>query len=97
MLFKFNEEVYFPEILYDCHSTDRYIYAIHFNPVPSTIPKWWTLELLRWMQNLHQSKWNHIISMDEELLITPLLWRNKYEHGGRLNVKVHGLFPGDSS
>jgi hypothetical protein len=30
-----------------------------YNPVPSTIPKWRTFKLLRWMKNLHQSTWDH--------------------------------------
>jgi hypothetical protein len=29
--------------------------AIIFNPIASTILKWRTFKLLRWMQNLHQS------------------------------------------
>jgi hypothetical protein len=27
----------------------------NFNPIPSTILKWWRFKLLRWMQNVHQS------------------------------------------
>jgi hypothetical protein len=29
-----------------------------FNPIASVNPKWQT-KLLSWMQNLHESKWNH--------------------------------------
>jgi hypothetical protein len=29
-----------------------------FNPVSSTIPKWRTFKLLRWIQNLHQPTWD---------------------------------------
>jgi hypothetical protein len=75
-----------------------------FNPVPSTIPKWRTFKLLRWMQNLHQSTWDHEIlytdthSKDEKLLIRPFLSKTKkYEYGGRLNVRIHSLFCGDNS
>jgi hypothetical protein len=56
------------------------------------------------MQNLHQSTWDHGIVYtdrslkDEQLLITPLLSKTKkYEHGGRLNIKIHSLFCGDNS
>jgi hypothetical protein len=62
------------------------------------------IKLVRWMQNLHQSKWDHKIlyadrtSEDEQLLIRPLLRElKKYEHGGRLNVKVNILFYGENS
>jgi hypothetical protein len=30
-----------------------------FNPAASTIPKWQILKLLRWMQNMNQSMWDH--------------------------------------
>jgi hypothetical protein len=37
-------------------------------------------------------------SKDEQLLMRPFLSKTKkYEHGGRLNVKIHILFCGDSS
>jgi hypothetical protein len=56
------------------------------------------------MQNLHHSTWDHEIlytdryPKDEQLLIRPFFVKNKkYEHGGRLNVKIHGLFCGDNS
>jgi hypothetical protein len=75
-----------------------------FNLVLSTIPKWRTFELLRLMQNLHQSTWDHEIlytdrsSKDEQLLIRQFLSKTKkYEHGGCLNVKIHSLFCGDNS
>jgi hypothetical protein len=78
--------------------------AVLFNPVPSTIPKWQTFKLLRWMQNLHQSTSEHEIlytdgsSKDEQLLMRPFFVKNKkYEHGGQLNVKIHSLFCGDNS
>jgi hypothetical protein len=29
------------------------------NPVASNNPKWQTLQLLRWMKNMHQSMWDH--------------------------------------
>jgi hypothetical protein len=57
-----------------------------------------------WMQNLHQSTWDHEIlytdrsSEDEKRLIGQFFVKNKkYEHGGRLNVKIHSLFCGDNS
>jgi hypothetical protein len=56
------------------------------------------------MQNLHHSTWDLEIlyadrsSKDEQLLIGPFFVKNKkYEHGGRLNVKIHSLFCGDNS
>jgi hypothetical protein len=56
------------------------------------------------MQNLHQSTWDHEIlytdrsSKDEQLLIRPFLSKTKkYEHGGRLNVKIRSSFCGDNS
>jgi hypothetical protein len=33
--------------------------SIIFNPVASTIQKWRTFKLLRWMQNLHYVTWYH--------------------------------------
>jgi hypothetical protein len=54
------------------------------------------------MQNLHQSTWDREIlntdrsSKDEQLLMRQFLSK-KYEHGGRLNVKIHSLFYGDNS
>jgi hypothetical protein len=76
----------------------------HINPVLSSIPKWRTFKLLRWMQNLHQSTWELEIlctdrsSKDEQLLMRPFLSKTKkYEHGGQLNVKIHSLFCGDNS
>jgi hypothetical protein len=75
-----------------------------FNPVPSTIPKWRTFKLLRLMQNLNQSTWEHEIlytdrsSKDEQLLMRQFLSKNKkYEHGGQLNVKIRSVFCGDNS
>jgi hypothetical protein len=49
-------------------------------------------KLLRLMQNLHQSMWDHKLFYadrsleDEQLLIRPLLWESKNEHGGQLKV-----------
>jgi hypothetical protein len=71
--------------------------------VPSTIPKWRTFKLLRWMQNFHQLTWDHKIlytdrsSKDEQLLINHFCKNKKYEHSDRLNVKIHSLFCGDNS
>jgi hypothetical protein len=56
------------------------------------------------MQNLHQTKWDDEILYtdrslkDEQLLMRPFLSKTKkYEHGDRLNVKIHILFCGDNS
>jgi hypothetical protein len=81
-----NQLVHFYTIHYEGHDIEGDLEAIPFNPVPSTIPKWQTFELVRWMQNLHQSKW------DLEIFYTDLQRMNsfndtifvinqKYEHG----------------
>jgi hypothetical protein len=53
---------------------------------------------------VHHSTWDHEIlytdrsSKHEQLLIKPFLSKTKkYEHGGRLNVKIHSWFCGDNS
>jgi hypothetical protein len=94
----------FYEIQHGGHAIEGDLDSVFINPVPSTITKWRTFKLLKWMQNLHQSTWDHESlytdrsSKDEQLLIRPFLSKTKkYEHGGRLNVKVHSLFCGDNS
>jgi hypothetical protein len=42
--------------------------AINFKPVASIVPKWWTFRLLRWMQNLHQSTWDHEVLYSDSSL-----------------------------
>jgi len=37
------------------HVNEDDLDATIFNPVASTIPKWRTFKLLRWIQNSHQS------------------------------------------
>jgi hypothetical protein len=75
--------VYFYEIQYGGHAIEGDLEAVIFNQVPSTIPKWRTFKLLRWMQNLNQSTWEHEIlytdrsSKDEKLLIRPFLSKTK--------------------
>jgi hypothetical protein len=57
--------------------------TIFLNHVASTVGKWWTFELLWWMQNLHQSTWDHAIlyadrsSKDEQLLRRQFLFKTK--------------------
>jgi hypothetical protein len=48
---------------YGGYATEGNIDAIGFNHVASTIQTWPTFRLLRWVQNLHQSKWDHEIVM----------------------------------
>jgi hypothetical protein len=73
----------FYEIQYGGHVIEGDLDAVLFNPVTSTIPKWRTLKRLRWMQNLHQSTWEHAIlytdksSEDEQLVMTPFLSKTK--------------------
>jgi hypothetical protein len=65
----------FHEIRQANHAIEGDLNTAIFSPIASTIPKWWTLKLLRWMQNLNQSKWEHDIlyadksSKDEQLLL----------------------------
>jgi hypothetical protein len=56
-----NQVVDLYEIQLGGHAIEGDLDAVLFNPVPSTITKWRTFELLRWMQNLHQSTWDHEI------------------------------------
>jgi hypothetical protein len=78
-----NQLVDFYEIQKDGHAIEDDLDAVLINPVPSTIPKWRTFKLLRWMQNLHQSTWDYEIlytdrySKDEQLLIRPFLSKTK--------------------
>jgi hypothetical protein len=78
-----NQLIDFYEIQYGGHAIEGDLDAVLFNPVPSTIPKWQTFELLRWMQSLHQSTWEHEIlytdrsSKDEQLLTRPFLSKTK--------------------
>jgi hypothetical protein len=55
------------------------------------------------MQNLRQSTWEYEIlyadrsSVDEQLSTRPLLTKmKKYDHDGRLNIKIHILFYEDN-
>jgi hypothetical protein len=65
------------------HAIEGDLEAVLFNPVSSTIPKWRTFKLLRWMQNLHRSTWEHEIlytdrsSKKEQLLMRPFLPKKK--------------------
>jgi hypothetical protein len=78
-----NQLVDFYEVQWWGHAIESDLDAVLFNPVPSTIPKWQTFKLLRWMKNLHQSTWDHKIlytdrsSKDEQLLMTPFLSKTK--------------------
>jgi hypothetical protein len=49
-------------ILHGCDGNEYYLDNILFNPVASTIPKWWTFKLLRWMLFL-----NRLVDLDEML------------------------------
>jgi hypothetical protein len=50
------------EILYGGDGIEYYLDYIPFNPVASTIPKWRTFKLLRWVQLL-----NRLVDLDEIL------------------------------
>jgi hypothetical protein len=49
-----NQLVDLDEILYGCDDVEGDLDAILFNPLASTIPKWWALKLLRWMHVLNK-------------------------------------------
>jgi hypothetical protein len=60
--------------------------------------------LLKWMQNLHQSTWDHEILYADRFLKdeqtsnkTIFVKDKKYERGGRYKVTIHVLFDGDNS
>jgi hypothetical protein len=75
-----NQLVDFYEIQKEGHAIEVDLDVVLFNPVPSSIPKWRTFKLLRWMENLHQSTWDHEIlrsSKGEQLLIRPFLSKTK--------------------
>jgi hypothetical protein len=67
------------EIQYRDHAIEGNLDTIIFNPVSSTVPKWGTFKLLRWMQNIPQSTRGHAIlyankfSDDEQHLVRHLL------------------------
>jgi hypothetical protein len=42
------------EILYEGDDIEGDLDFILINPIDSTIPKWWTFKLLRWVQLLNQ-------------------------------------------
>jgi hypothetical protein len=99
-----NQLIDFYEIQHRGHVIEGDLDAIHFNPATSSVSKWRAFKLLRWMQNLNQSTWDHGIlyadrsSKDGQLLMRPFLWKTKkYERGGRLKAKVHILFYEDNS
>jgi hypothetical protein len=50
------------EILYGCDGIEYYLDYILFTPVASTIPKWRTFKLLRWVLLL-----NRLVDLDEVL------------------------------
>jgi hypothetical protein len=50
------------EILYGDDDIEYYLLYILFNTVASTIPKWWTFTLLRWLLLLNRS-----VDLDEIL------------------------------
>jgi hypothetical protein len=88
----------FSEIKWGGHAIEIGLHTIIFNPVASTIQKLRAFKLLRWMQKLPQSSWDHEIlyadrsSEDKQLWVKPLLQETKkYERDGRLKYKIHIL------
>jgi hypothetical protein len=91
--------VEFYEIQWVCYAIESDLDAIIFNPVASTIPKWQTFKLLRWIQNFHQSVWDCVILYDDRSTFNEPLFpkKQKYKHGGWLKFKIHILFYGGRS
>jgi hypothetical protein len=52
----------FDEIMYGVHDIEDDLYSILFSAVASTIPKWRTLKLLRWVPLMNQ-----FVDLDEIL------------------------------
>jgi hypothetical protein len=82
----------------------RFIWIIIFFNEPFEYSDGGIFKLLRWVPNLHRWTWGHKLlyadrsSEDEQVLIRPLFSRNqKYEHGGRLKIKINILFYEDNS
>jgi glycogen debranching enzyme len=80
----FNQSVDLYEIQKRGYAIKGDLSAIISNPVASTNPKLLTSKLLSWMQNFHQSTWNHETlyadrsSEDEQLLIRRVLRKTKH-------------------
>jgi hypothetical protein len=62
-----NQLVDFYEIQLGGHAIEGDFDAVLTNLVPSSIPKWRAFKLLRCMQNLHQSTWDHEILYTDNL------------------------------
>jgi hypothetical protein len=56
---KIEKLVYFCEIQLGGYAVEGYLEALYFSPIASPIPKLQTFRLLTWMQNFHQSMWDH--------------------------------------
>jgi hypothetical protein len=63
----------FHEIQQGCHAIEGELDSIIHNLVISTVTKWRTFELLRWTQNMHQSKWGHEWLSLETMETSPFL------------------------
>jgi hypothetical protein len=57
-----NQLVDLDEILYEGDGIEHYLYYIQFNPAASTIPKWRTFKLLKWVLLL-----NRLVDLEEIL------------------------------
>jgi hypothetical protein len=49
----------FREIEQEGHTIEDDLSAIIFTHIASTVPKWWTMKFLRWMQKLHPLLWEN--------------------------------------
>jgi hypothetical protein len=86
------------------HIIEVELYTILCNPVASTILEYQTFRLLRWVQNLHQSVWDHDILCADSLQSANNFQQDrfcektqKYECEWCLKIKIHILFYGDIS
>jgi hypothetical protein len=78
--------------------------AMLSNPTAATIQKEWTFKILRRMQTLQKSSWDHQTLYSDwpwkakQFLERQFLQKNyKYERGRLLNFEIHVLFYGDNS
>jgi len=79
------------EILYGVDEIEYCLNNILFNPIPSTIQKWWTFKLLRWvllsnrLGDLDEILYeiNNIEGDLDSILLNPYI--QPFQNGGRLN------------
>jgi hypothetical protein len=76
-VFPLLNQLHFYEIRYGGHAIENDLDDILPNPAPSAIPKWRTFKLMRWMQNLQQSMWDHEILFADRSWKGEQVWKTK--------------------